>query len=244
MVFEIERPALTLACREIDRWIADANAAVSAPPDPSEPPSKGMILVVDDEPEIGPLAQDILVPDGYSVLSTTDPLEAIRMLHDRSCVSDLLLVDVVMPVMGGRELARRLFRVAARDEGRTHVRLRGGRDHGVRVAVSPQTFRRPGPFRRRIASARGADLAILPMSDQTALRASARSAIQDGRVPSTRPKPVWGGPGAGETCPVCQQTLTRNEYEIEFDRPGTSGDGTLHLHVPCFIACEEEWSSA
>ncbi len=110
LVFEIERAALTLACREIDRWIADANGEVSAPPDPTpELSSKGTILVVDDEPEIGPLAQDILVPDGYTVLSTTDPLEAIRMLHDRSCIPDLLLVDVVMPVMSGRELARRLL---------------------------------------------------------------------------------------------------------------------------------------
>jgi CheY-like chemotaxis protein len=109
LVFEIERAALTVACREIDRWIAGADGEASAPPDVTpEQPAKGTILVVDDEPEIGPLAQDILTSDGYAVFSTTDPLEAIRMLHDRTCVPDLLLVDVVMPVMGGRELAVRL----------------------------------------------------------------------------------------------------------------------------------------
>jgi CheY-like chemotaxis protein len=62
-----------------------------------------MILVVDDELTIGLMARDILESTGYVVLSTSDPLEAIRLARLRPGAIDLLLVDVVMPVMDGPE---------------------------------------------------------------------------------------------------------------------------------------------
>lgn len=66
------------------------------------------ILVVDDDPGVGSFARDTLGSAGYLVRSTTDPVEAIRMAKDTEGEIDLLLVDVVMPLMDGRELARRL----------------------------------------------------------------------------------------------------------------------------------------
>ncbi len=113
LVFEMERSALTLACEQIDDWIAQANGeapfSVAQSRTESPGPRVSTILVVDDQPDIGPMARDILEPVGYVVLLTSDPLEAIRMARHRPGDIDLLLVDVVMPLMDGRELARRML---------------------------------------------------------------------------------------------------------------------------------------
>jgi CheY-like chemotaxis protein len=111
LVFVIERSALALACEKIDEWITQANDQTdassgesgSASPKPDVP----TILVVDDQPDIGPMVRDILGPAGYVVLWTSDPLEAIRLGRQPGAI-DLLLVNVVLPLMDGRELARRL----------------------------------------------------------------------------------------------------------------------------------------
>lgn len=66
------------------------------------------ILVVDDDPTVGPWVRAALESAGYAVLHTMDPLEAIRMGENRSGDIALLLVDVVMPLMDGRKLAHRI----------------------------------------------------------------------------------------------------------------------------------------
>jgi hypothetical protein len=64
----MERSALTLACEQIDDWIAQANSEApssSAQSRTESPvPRVSTILVVDDEPDIGPLARDILALAG------------------------------------------------------------------------------------------------------------------------------------------------------------------------------------
>jgi CheY-like chemotaxis protein len=105
IVFEVERPSFALACEHIDQWIARANGE-PAPALPTH--ALPTILVVDDDPEIGPLAEDILETEGYTVVQTTDPMEAIRLARQGPEGFDLLLVDLVMPLMDGRELARRV----------------------------------------------------------------------------------------------------------------------------------------
>lgn len=67
------------------------------------------VLVVDDDFGVASFARDTLGSAGYLVLSTGDPVEAMRLAKDREGDIDLLLVDVVMPLMDGRELARRLL---------------------------------------------------------------------------------------------------------------------------------------
>lgn len=110
LVFEIERPALALACEKIDLWIVLANGRLSEASEDGIPQDQRTILVVDDDPHIGPMAADILA-DGanYIVLHTTYPMEAIRLAWQRPGNIDLLLVDFKMPVMGGIELARRVL---------------------------------------------------------------------------------------------------------------------------------------
>jgi two-component system cell cycle sensor histidine kinase/response regulator CckA len=63
------------------------------------------ILVVDDEPEVLSMAADMLRMIGYTVLSAGDSLEAVRIARTRSGPLHLLLTDIVMPVMTGRDLA-------------------------------------------------------------------------------------------------------------------------------------------
>jgi PAS domain S-box-containing protein len=64
------------------------------------------ILVAEDEPAVRTLVCGTLQQLGYTVLQASDGQEAMCVLEEHGRV-DLLLTDVIMPVMGGRELARR-----------------------------------------------------------------------------------------------------------------------------------------
>jgi two-component system, cell cycle sensor histidine kinase and response regulator CckA len=78
-------------------------------PDPSEP-AQGheTILVVEDEPAVRDIVRHVLQARGYSVLQAQDGREALRISEQHDGPIDLLLTDVVMPGMNGRELAGRL----------------------------------------------------------------------------------------------------------------------------------------
>jgi CheY-like chemotaxis protein len=66
------------------------------------------ILVVEDEEQVRKLAGRILKTQGYTVLETADGNEALRICKGRKEPVYLILTDVVMPGMSGRELAERL----------------------------------------------------------------------------------------------------------------------------------------
>lgn len=68
------------------------------------------ILVVDDDEDVRAIAGQALVAEGYVVLETGDPQEAIRMAKQQPV--DLLFSDVVMPLMRGTELADRIQAVS------------------------------------------------------------------------------------------------------------------------------------
>ena len=113
LIFTVRRSALALMCENIDEWIAPANgeSAESRAQSGTESPESDAptVLVVDDQPEIGPMVRNILESAGYVVLLTSDPLEALRLAQHQAIAISLLLVDVVMPTMDGRELARRIL---------------------------------------------------------------------------------------------------------------------------------------
>jgi len=66
------------------------------------------VLLVEDEEAVRDLTREILEMHGYHVLSASNGHEAIHAYDRHDSRIDLLLTDVVMPVMGGRELARKL----------------------------------------------------------------------------------------------------------------------------------------
>jgi CheY-like chemotaxis protein len=109
LVVELDGAPLSLIRRKIAHWIAQANNEPSDRPAPSPQLGVATILVVDDQTDIGPLAKDMLEPAGHAVLHTTDPLEALRWARQPTADMALLLVDAVMPAMGGRELARHIL---------------------------------------------------------------------------------------------------------------------------------------
>jgi len=67
------------------------------------------ILLVEDEPAVLKLGVKTLELLGYDVLSAGMPSEAIRLVQQHPGKIHLLITDVVMPEMNGRELAHRLM---------------------------------------------------------------------------------------------------------------------------------------
>jgi PAS domain S-box-containing protein len=68
----------------------------------------GLVLVVDDEASIRSLARDILESYGYNVLLAEDGPEAIKLYSERGDEIDLVILDMVMPKMSGRETFAKL----------------------------------------------------------------------------------------------------------------------------------------
>lgn len=98
------RPGVGTTFRIFLPAAATANGAV---PLAAEPPAAGgpeSILVVEDEPEVRGTLVQILSGLGYRVRAAANGEEALRILSSGGEGVDLVLTDVVMPRMGGREL--------------------------------------------------------------------------------------------------------------------------------------------
>ena len=83
-----------------------AEAERDSTPQPTGGPER--ILLVEDEPNVRRIARRILERNGYTVLEAANGLEALRVMERRQEPIALVLTDLVMPEMGGRELASRL----------------------------------------------------------------------------------------------------------------------------------------
>jgi len=66
------------------------------------------VLLVEDEEAVRHMAQEILRLNGYTVLDANNGAEAVKVSEQHQGVIDLMLTDVVMPQIGGRELAEKL----------------------------------------------------------------------------------------------------------------------------------------
>lgn len=69
------------------------------------------ILLVEDEPAILEGTTLLLKETGYTVLAAAKPDEALRAAQEHPGQIDLLLTDVIMPEMNGRDLAARLIAI-------------------------------------------------------------------------------------------------------------------------------------
>ena len=71
------------------------------------PQGATVVLVVEDEPAIRSLFRMALTKEGYFVLEAANGAEALEVL-DRAGRADIIVTDIVMPVMTGTELAKRI----------------------------------------------------------------------------------------------------------------------------------------
>ena len=69
---------------------------------------KETILLVEDEEPVRNLLRDTLEEAGYTVLEAPDGGEALALLSRSGQTIHLILSDVVMPKMGGRDLAEQV----------------------------------------------------------------------------------------------------------------------------------------
>ncbi len=89
--------------------VAQTNVETNAAPKAyAIPRGTETILIVEDEPQIRQLASECFTHCGYNVLSTADGLEALQLIERLQEPIDLILSDVVMPKVSGRELAERV----------------------------------------------------------------------------------------------------------------------------------------
>ncbi len=81
------------------------------PPEVNQPIERGSetILLVEDEPSILNMTTTMLTRLGYTVLPAACPEEAIRLAPEHIGGIDLLMTDVVMPGMNGRDLSVNLL---------------------------------------------------------------------------------------------------------------------------------------
>jgi CheY-like chemotaxis protein len=105
------RPNEGAAFRVFLPHTTEARAAPAPTREPRPPTARRgseTILLVEDEGQLRVLARDIMRGAGYRVLDAPNAAEAIKLSQRHAGPIHLLVTDVVMPHIGGRELARRL----------------------------------------------------------------------------------------------------------------------------------------
>ena len=101
------------------------------------------ILLAEDDGAVRRLARDILANQGYKVLDARDGDEALAIARRYSNVIDLLVTDVVMPGLSGRDLAVRLtlerpnVRVLYTSGYTENVMMHSGFEHGLTLLAKP-----------------------------------------------------------------------------------------------------------
>jgi len=130
------------------------------------------VLVVEDEDAVRHIVRRVLEAQGYAIIEARDGNDAVRICAQRGDGIHLVLSDVIMPSMGGRELARSL---AASRPGLPILFMSGynedgelagaGGDLGDGVLAKPFTAEtlarqvREALDRRALAPERGAQIA-------------------------------------------------------------------------------------
>ncbi len=117
--------------------VPESKNAIEAAPRGSE-----TILLAEDQDGIRDLVREFLQRKGYRVLFATDGEDALRIANEHKISVDLLLTDLVMPNVGGRDLAHRLRQSHPRVKvlfmsGYAEPAISGGQDGGAPVLQKP-----------------------------------------------------------------------------------------------------------
>ncbi len=91
------------------RRVAAAASAIHAPAEPPEDTKgTGEVLVVEDDEHVRRIVIETLTRRGYAVTPAVNGRDALNLAMTRSHAPDLIVTDIIMPEMNGRELVRRL----------------------------------------------------------------------------------------------------------------------------------------
>ena len=82
---------------------------------------KETILVVDDDERVRSILRRTLAGRGYAVLAAEHGAEALRIAEAEGSAIDLVVTDIVMPGMDGRELGRRLRDLRSEIRGTVYI---------------------------------------------------------------------------------------------------------------------------
>jgi two-component system, cell cycle sensor histidine kinase and response regulator CckA len=98
----------------VEHIVDDTLVPVLDEPELDEELAGGMetVLIADDEEDVRESIREALEHYGYTVLSAGDPTTALLLARERAEDIDLVLTDLAMPDMNGRELGRRLAAIA------------------------------------------------------------------------------------------------------------------------------------
>jgi nitrogen-specific signal transduction histidine kinase/CheY-like chemotaxis protein len=96
--FEVYLPAVSESVEPIPEAVVE----------PTSPSGTETVLLVEDEAAVRGLLRRFMLSKGYRVLEACEGGEALKLVEEESGKIDLLLTDLVMPGMGGFELAHRL----------------------------------------------------------------------------------------------------------------------------------------
>jgi signal transduction histidine kinase/ActR/RegA family two-component response regulator len=85
-----------------------AKAAADEPPRSDVVRGAARVLVVEDRDQLRDTIEEGLVAAGYQVMAVRDPMMALALVEKGDLELDVLVTDLVMPRLGGRELAARV----------------------------------------------------------------------------------------------------------------------------------------
>jgi CheY-like chemotaxis protein/phosphoribosyl 1,2-cyclic phosphodiesterase len=106
---EAGRPLDIIAAAEgLEVMLLESTQSPAIEPGPRAPrmPTRARILVAEDDPDLGPVLEEVLEEDGYEVLRVTDGADAVRLAEQHTF--DLILLDVEMPTLDGLATCRAL----------------------------------------------------------------------------------------------------------------------------------------
>ncbi len=154
------------------------------------------LLVVDDEPAITSTLSPVLERAGFDVRIAGDGVEALAMVEDQA--PDLVVSDVLMPRMDGREMVRRLRArgrwvpvILLTQVGETYERVaaldEGADDYLAKPFETAELISRVGALLRRAGQGQPSLVAapVLRSSDLTVDRLARRTVLGDAEVPLT-----------------------------------------------------------
>ncbi|MCE9573369.1 MAG: response regulator [Deltaproteobacteria bacterium] len=116
------------------------------------------VLVVEDDPLVARMCATMLERLGYTYVVATSPREALRLIDVDGAHLDLLLTDVIMPEMNGRELRARIAQVCPQIKhvfmsGYTADILAGDEAHADHFLRKPFAIRELGVKLRQVLDA-------------------------------------------------------------------------------------------